>query len=48
MLLKQILFVLFQSVGGARDGYVQMISAVMFLAVVFVTGMNYRTKNLPR
>lgn len=47
-LLNRILFILFQSIGGARDGYVQIISAVMFLIVVFITGMNYRTKNLPR
>lgn len=48
MLLKNILFILFSSVGGARDGYVQIISAVLFLAVVFAASVNYRSKNLPR
>lgn len=48
ILLQNILNILLQSMGGARDGWVQLISAIMFLAVVFVTGMNYRTKNLPR
>ncbi len=48
MLLKNILFMLFSSVGGARDGYVQIISAVLFLAVVFAASVNYRSKNLPR
>lgn len=48
MTVKKILFILFQSVSGSRDGYVQIISAVLFLAVVFVASMNYRTKNLPR
>ncbi len=48
MLLKNILFMLFSSIGGARDGYVQIISAVLFLAVVFAASVNYRSKNLPR
>ena len=48
MLLKNILFILLSSMSGARDGYIQIISAVLFLAVVFVASMNYRTKNLPR
>lgn len=34
--------------GSAGNGVSQIISAVFFLIVVFVTGMNYRSKNLPR
>lgn len=34
--------------GNAGYGISQIVSAVFFLAVVFVTGMNYRTKLLPR
>lgn len=48
MLLKNILFIMFSSIGGARDGYVQIISAVLFLAIVFAASVNYRSKNLPR
>jgi ribose transport system permease protein len=48
MLLKNILFILFSSVGQARDGYVQIISAGLFLVVVFAASVNYRSKNLPR
>jgi ribose transport system permease protein len=48
MILKNILFILFSSVGQARDGYVQIISAVLFLVVVYAASVNYRSKNLPR
>ena len=48
MVLKNILFILLMDLKGARDGYVQLISAIMFLAIVFVASINYRTKNLPR
>ena len=34
--------------GNAGYGISQIVSAVFFLAVVYVTGMNYRTKLLPR
>ena len=35
---------------SAKDGYgiTQIVSAVFFLAVVYLTSMNYRTKLLPR
>lgn len=45
--LNGILNLLLSSVSGAY-GYVQMISAALFLLVVYVVSMNYRTKNLPR
>lgn len=47
-LMSSILFILFQEMGGVRDGLVQIISAVFFLAIVFVTSLNYRSKNLQR
>ena len=34
--------------GNTGYGISQIVSAVFFLAVVYVTGMNYRTKLLPR
>lgn len=48
ILLKNILYILLENVSGTRDGISQIVSAVLFLAVVFVTSMNYRTKTLPR
>ena len=48
ILLDNILTLLFESVQGARDGISQIISAVLFLAVVWVASTNYRTKLLPR
>lgn len=47
ILLNNILNLLLSSVEG-RYGYVQLISAALFLAIVFVTSINYRVKNLPR
>lgn len=47
ILLNNILNLLLSSVEG-RYGYVQLISAVLFLIIVFVTSVNYRGKNLPR
>lgn len=47
ILLNNILNLLLSSVEG-RYGYVQLISAVLFLAIIFVTSINYRVKNLPR
>lgn len=47
ILLNNILNLLLSSVQG-RYGYVQLISAVLFLTIVFVTSINYRVKNLPR
>ena len=47
ILLNNILNLLLSSVDG-RYGYVQIISAVLFLAIVFVASINYRVKNLPR
>lgn len=47
ILLNNILNLFLSSVEG-RYGYVQLISAVLFLAIVFVTSINYRVKNLPR
>ena len=47
-IMTKILFTLLGSMGGARDGIVQIISAVFFLAIVFVVSINYRSKNLPR
>lgn len=47
ILLNNILNLLLSSVDG-RYGYVQLISAVLFLAIVFITSINYRVKNLPR
>ena len=41
--LNQVLLVL-----GASFGMTQLIKGVMFLAVVFVASLNYRTKLLPR
>lgn len=46
MLLNDILELLIES--SAAYGITQMISAAFFLAVVYVTSMNYRTKMLPR
>ena len=46
ILLNNILKLLIS--GNAGYGISQIISAVFFLAVVFVTGMNYRTKLLAR
>ena len=47
-LMTKILFILLGSMGGPRDGVVQIISAVFFLLIVFVVSINYRSKNLPR
>ena len=47
IILNNILNLLLSSVDG-RYGYVQIISAVLFLAIVFVASINYRVKNLPR
>lgn len=47
ILLNNILNLFLSSVEG-RYGYVQLISAALFLAIVFVTSINYRVKNLPR
>lgn len=47
-ILNNILSILFESVQGARDGYAQIVSAVLFLAVVFAASINYRVKHLPR
>ena len=46
ILLNNILKILIDS--GAGYGISQIVSAVFFLAVVYITGMNYRTKLLPR
>lgn len=46
ILLNNILKLLVS--GNAGYGISQIVSAVFFLAVVFVTGMNYRTRLLPR
>ena len=46
ILLNNILKILIDS--NAGYGISQIVSAVFFLAVVFVTGINYRTRNLPR
>ncbi len=46
MLLNDILEVLIDS--SAAYGITQMISAAFFLAVVYITSMNYRTSLLPR
>ena len=35
-------------IGNAGYGISQIVSAVFFLAVVFITGINYRTKLLAR
>lgn len=48
ILLKNILYLFLENVSGTRDGISQIISAILFLSVVFVTSMNYRTKTLPR
>lgn len=48
MILKNILFILLSTMSGARDGYIQIISAVLFLVVVVIASANYRTKMLPR
>lgn len=47
IILNNILNLLLSSVDG-RYGYVQIISAVLFLAIVYVASINYRVKNLPR
>lgn len=47
IILNNILNLLLSTVDG-RYGYVQVISAILFLAIVFVTSLNYRVKNLPR
>ena len=47
-IMTNILFILFQSMQGVRDGLVQVISGVFFLAIVFVASINYRSKKLPR
>ena len=46
ILLNNILMLLVDS--NAGYGISQIISAVFFLAVVYITGMNYRTQTLPR
>ncbi|MDD6155621.1 MAG: inner-membrane translocator [Lachnospiraceae bacterium] len=46
MLLNDVLELVIDS--SAAYGLTQVISAVFFLAVVYITGMNYRTKMLPR
>ena len=46
ILLNNILKIIIDS--GAGYGVSQIVSAVFFLALVYVTGMNYRTKLLPR
>ena len=46
-ILNAILAVYLTGIEGGA-GIVQIISAVFFLAVVFVASINYRTKNLPR
>lgn len=45
MLLSQILVWL---LGTSMNGLVQVISAVLFLVIVYVTSLNYKTKLLPR
>jgi len=47
-LMSSILFILFQNMGGVRDGLVQIISAALFLVIVFVASLNYRSKQLQR
>ncbi len=46
ILLNNILKLIIDSNTGY--GISQIVSAVFFLAVVYVTGLNYRTRNLPR
>ena len=46
ILLNDILEIVID--GGAAYGLSQLISAVFFLIVVYITGMNYRSKMLPR
>jgi ribose transport system permease protein len=46
MLLNDILEIVIDS--SAAYGITQIISAVFFLFVVYITGMNYRTQMLPR
>ena len=46
ILLDNILKILIQ--GNAGYGISQIISAVFFLALVYVASLNYRSKNLPR
>ena len=51
VLLNTTLSIILRSAGVAgqgSDGISQIISAVFFLAVVFVAGFNHRSKNLPR
>lgn len=45
MLLSQILIWL---LGTSMNGLVQVISAVLFLVIVYVAGLNYKTRLLPR
>ena len=47
IILNNILNLLLSTVDG-RYGYVQLISAVLFLAIVYVASINYRVKHLPR
>ena len=46
MLLNDILAILIDS--SSAYGITQIVSAVFFLAVVYITSMNYRTSLLPR
>ena len=46
MLLNDILEIVIDS--SAAYGITQVISAVFFLIVVYITGMNYKTALLPR
>ena len=46
VILDNILKILIQ--GNAGYGISQVISAIFFLFIVYVTSMNYKTKNLPR
>lgn len=51
VLLNTTLNIVLRSAGIAgqgSDGISQMISAVFFLAIVFLAGFNHRSKNLPR
>jgi ribose transport system permease protein len=46
MLLNDILEIVIDS--SAAYGITQVISALFFMAVVYITSMNYRTQALPR
>jgi ribose transport system permease protein len=46
MLLNDVLGILIDS--SSAYGITQVISAVFFLIVVYITSMNYRTSMLPR